>query len=253
MLRRRLATRAGVRFFATRDELTWIENYSFLLRQASGRYFRLLSQDDWILPGTMSHAIAALEAAPEAVVAYGPVEAADRDGNLLAPYTLTTGRETVCRGWWRRFHTLVVFGGVRYRGAKHGLIRRVAYAESDLVLPATYSQTGLSFRAWFFALSLRGPFCLVPDYVSWQCVHAESFGATHLHFSPGEKLLILWDYYRIGLRFWRTAATNPLERWIAAPLLLATATLMIPVLLLVRNRERRMFRRAKIVRARGLH
>ncbi len=246
VLQERLGDRPGVRFIATRDELTWFDNYSFLFRQASGTYFRLLSQDDRILPGSISHAVEALEAQPSAVLAYGPVEAVDVDGRQLTPDLWCAGHSTAFTRRWNRFHSVAVYAGSRYRGATFGLIRRSASPTEDPLLPETYGHTGLSFLVWVFGLSLRGPFCLVPGYVSARCVHPESFTSQNLTRSVKDRALILWSYFRAGLEIWRGIASGFFERWITAPILLALATIAIPILRLVRLDRAKTLRRLRL-------
>lgn len=238
-LRSRLSITRRVRFFAARDELPWFDNYSLLAREASGSYFRLLAQDDRIVPGAVSRAVEALEAAPEAVIAYGPVEVIDANDRLLVVDSPSVGHESSEPAHWSRYHSLLLYAGARYRTANLGLIRRRTYARDDLRVPMTSSHTGLSFRAWLFAISLRGSLCSVPEYLNRRCVHPENFTSRHFGYSLGEKVMALWSYYRAALGFWRDARSSRLERWVAAPLLLAGASLAMPWLGRYKARERK--------------
>ncbi len=226
LLRGQLPSSSRVRFFETADQLPWFDNYSFLLRNAVGRYFRLLAQDDSMPPNSIAHAVRALERDPSAVVAYGPVQVVDIDGALIADDRRAYDKNKP----WSRWQSLVVFAGTRYGGATHGIIRRRAYAENDLFLPPTHAHTGLSFRVLFFALSLRGRFYYVSQYITERCVHPDSFTSIFWNYPLKDQVLKLLSYYRVALKFWRRSTDSWFERWIAGPVLLSAATITIPCL-----------------------
>ena len=237
-LARRLPPTVRARFFVSRDERPWFENYSFLAHQASGRYFRLLSQDDPMVGGSLTHAVEALEDAPDAVLACGPVEVVDENDNLLgsegpSPHVAPsrTRRASIP-------HSLLLFSGAGYRTANLGLIRRSSYSGDGLLLPETHAHTGFSFRAWLFAVSLRGAICVVPGYVNRRCAHPGSFTSRHQGHSLRDRILILRSYRRATLALWRSAADSTLERHVVAPLLLTIASLAMPLLFAARRREK---------------
>ncbi|HWZ47129.1 MAG TPA: glycosyltransferase, partial [Herbaspirillum sp.] len=58
-------------------------NWNLALRSGSGRYFALISADDFVLPGHFSKLIRLLKDQPHCVMAYTPLQRVDVDGNAV--------------------------------------------------------------------------------------------------------------------------------------------------------------------------
>ena len=112
------------RFFKSTDQLNWIEHHNFLLRMASGKYFRWMPHDDSFIPCGLEELVARLETIPNAVLAYGPTEAVDLTGtalphlNRLAPPPITD------QDPWTVRVSLRLFWDGLFEGAFKGLFRR---------------------------------------------------------------------------------------------------------------------------------
>ena len=228
LLRERVGDDARVRLFETTDELDWIRNYNFVLRQATGKYFRLLAQDDVIPPASLSAAVACLEGAPEVSVVDGPVDAIDVNGGIVR-----RDRDASRRGRrpsrWARFDALLLFAGWRHDGANLGLVRRAVAVDNGLYIPHTQGMTGLSVRAWLFALALRGRVRTVADYTNQRCIHPESFTARHRGRSAGDQIRRLASYLKVGLRSWNDARGSVAERLWGPPALFVAAFFLLPL------------------------
>lgn len=221
-----------VRVIQTTDALPWWENYSFLLHEARGAFFRLLAQDDRLPPGSVDAGAQALAADPAAMVAYGPVDVIDGAGATLRP-----GLRTMPLGGLagsRMVEPLGVFAGVLHPEASLGLIRTAPARAHGLRIEETHGHTGLSFRAFLFAMALCGPFRFVPGYRSARRVHATSFTSRQKRRGPAAEFARLTSYFRLGLRYWRTHAVGGPRRWMGAPAL----ALGLTILPLVRMAQR---------------
>jgi hypothetical protein len=117
--------------------------------------------------------------------------------------------------------------------------------DSGLVIPHTHGLTGLSVRAWLFALSLRGRIRTVPGYVNHRCIHPESFTAMHRGRSAGEEVRRLASYLTVGLRSWEEAGVSATERLWRPPALLLAALALLPA----RRAWQRLSRRRRHIRA----
>jgi hypothetical protein len=63
--------------------LDWIGHINALLQEARGEYWRFLPHDDTSPPGSLESLISALDTHEEAILAYGPSQAIDFEGNRL--------------------------------------------------------------------------------------------------------------------------------------------------------------------------
>ena len=101
--------------------------------------------------------------------------------------------------------------------------------DHELWIPRTRGMTGLSVRAWLFALSLRGSVRTVPEYVNLRCVHGKSFTSRHRGRTARQEAERLTSYLRVSMRFWHEARRGAVESVLAAPLLVLGALVLLPM------------------------
>ena len=129
--------------------------------RASGAYLGWINSDDTLLPGAVSRVVAALEANPEAVLAYGGVIHTDDESQLGAthgPFVLPVAE--MVRTW-----THLV-------GQQGSLFRRSAWERAGPLNETRY----YTFDAEFFLkLALTGEVVTLDEPVATYRFHAESY------------------------------------------------------------------------------
>lgn len=152
-----------VKCFRYKDEIDWIGNINFLLKQSESRYWQFLPHDDISPPGSLERLIQALDCDPDAILAYGPIEPVSMDGTLLKermrpipPPEVKDAKEN-----WSLDLVLPMFWKWYFTGAFKGLVRRSVLMEHDLFIRSTRDQI-YPERCWLFALGLLGHFHFVP-------------------------------------------------------------------------------------------
>jgi hypothetical protein len=145
-----------------RDGLDLVGHLNALLQAANGEYWRFLPHDDLAPSGSLEALIAALDAHPDAVLAYGPTHAMDGEGRHLRERDrLNPHPEQAARDWTLGLELQMFWKG-HYAGAFKGLIRRRVVMENGLLIRSTQGQV-TSDRCWLFGLCLLGRFCFVPE------------------------------------------------------------------------------------------
>ena len=223
VLRARLVDDPRVRFFESTDQITWFENYNFLMKKATGTYFRLLAQDDRLPPSSISAAVERLEQEPETVLIYGPVDVIDGSGVVV----FRSQRQRKRHVTHRLIEPLTVFGGWR-SDAMLGVVRRGTLADDGLFIEPTWGHTGLSATACQFAISLRGALRYVSAYENQRRVHEDRFTAKHWDRSLLDQIRRLASYYRLGLRIFRRHKRGILQRAVAVPVLFVVGVVVLP-------------------------
>lgn len=210
---------ARLRSYANRTGAGWIDNYNLLLREATGDYVRILTQDDVLPAGSLDRARAALDADAETVVVVGPADLIDVAGNLVWRDVRLTASPARRLGWTSTLDAYLLFAGFRHHHANLALIRRAVLAPTSLAIPHTAGQSGLSVRVLLFGLALRGRVQYQPGYVSQRCVHPRSYTARHADRSLMDEWHRIRSYWQAGTAVFRGAATNGAARLAASPLL----------------------------------
>ena len=85
-IRELLGDRPGVRFLLARDAIDWVAHYDLLLREASGEHFLWMPHDDSYPADWIPRLSAALDAHPDAICAFGRMEAESLDGRRTAAW-----------------------------------------------------------------------------------------------------------------------------------------------------------------------
>jgi glycosyltransferase involved in cell wall biosynthesis len=162
------------RFLAANDNLDWVENFNLLLRQSTGKYFLSMAHDDSFPSDYIGTLVSALEAHPDAILAFGKVEQISLDGFLPAfpfspppfsrdeAWTLASALRALTL-----WHLWIAFRGV---------VRREAVEKSNLYVRPTYRNIRADIY-WVFGLSLKGRLCFVPSCHCAKRFYESSTGA----------------------------------------------------------------------------
>lgn len=142
-------------------------NYDLCFDQARGTYFKWAAHDDLLAPTYLEKAVAALEAAPEAVLCcVGITEIGPNDEVMRVYANALPAADGPSRA--ARFHALIStrhqcedFFGLYRRAALVGSSLHGTYAGSDKVLLAE--------------MALRGPFVKIPDPLFLHREHSQRY------------------------------------------------------------------------------
>ena len=198
-LRARFGHDARFRFMPARDEINWVEHFNVLLCAATGEYFFWMMHDDSYPSNYLDALIAPLEQFPDAVLAYGSLEALREDGShqLYRPDASFAGvGKWSQREIWRRFladHLILAVRGV-YR-------RELALQHGTLILP-TRDLFAADFL-WTFATAFIGRWVCVPEVVVQKRFYATSalgHWKTHTARHTFSEMAVLWRYLVIPAR-----------------------------------------------------
>jgi glycosyltransferase involved in cell wall biosynthesis len=160
-LRTRYAGRENVRFMVASDRADWVDNINGLMAEAGGEYLRILPHDDSSTLAALTRLTDALDSAPDAVLAYGAVEAVDIDNNRIPERDALNARENPAERRWKLGDALPLFWIGRFNGSFKGLVRADAIRRSGMYIRKT-PHLAHSERAWLFGLALCGRFQFTP-------------------------------------------------------------------------------------------
>lgn len=172
-LREQLCDIPNVRVICDNENLSWVENIARLIELARGQYFQILPQDDSSSKQAIIAMRTALEAAPDAVLAYGRIRAIDLNGNPLPSLDELNTREDPQATNWTLDDVLSLFWIGRFGGAFKGLIRTEIAKRPENYLRSTPT-TIHSERVWLFSLALSGRFVFVPEDILHKRYYPES-------------------------------------------------------------------------------
>ena len=174
VLARELAADRRVRVIRAHDALSWVEHFNFLLREARGVYSTWMPHDDSYPPGYLSQLVAALEARPDAVLAFGRVEQISLDGYLptlpFTPPPIDQDRS------WSLTSALRMLTLWQLWFAFRGVVRRDVVTSNGLYLRSTYRNIRADIY-WVFGLALRGRLLYVPSVSCTKRFYRASGGA----------------------------------------------------------------------------
>jgi GT2 family glycosyltransferase len=173
-LRERYGEDARFRFLEGRDELDWVGNFNLLLRSAMGRYFVWMAHDDTFSSNYIDDLVAALEAHPDAVLAFGKVDQVSLDDFL--PTFPFVPPPVSADGEWTLGSSLRVLTLWQLWIPFRGLFRRDVVEEAGLYVRPTYRNIRADMY-WVFGLSLKGRLCFVPSCTCTKRFYRASTGA----------------------------------------------------------------------------
>ena len=189
-------------------------NFGLAFHRSNGELFKWLAHDDRIAPTYLAATVAALDAAPDAVLCNTAVDYINHAGTVFASYTSVLG-EAGAASPTARFATMVL----RSHSCvdMFGLIRREALAGSLLI--ATFHGAD---RVLLAQLALRGRLLQLPERLAQmrehgkrytrQAVHSAARQLWHSSITPRTKGLPTLQLYREYLRLVRTEGLSPADR-----------------------------------------
>ncbi|MDP2124860.1 MAG: glycosyltransferase family A protein [Parvibaculum sp.] len=160
-LRARYAGRRNIRFLAASDRADWVDNINGLMTEATGEYLRILPHDDSSTLSALTRLVDSLDSAPDAVLAYGAVEAVDIDNNRIPEKDALNANENPAQRTWKLQDALPLFWSGRFNGSFKGLVRTEALRRAGLHIRKTRHLVH-SERTWLFGLALCGRFQFTP-------------------------------------------------------------------------------------------
>lgn len=169
-LERRFGGDPRIRFLRATDRAGWVEHYNALLAAASGRYLAWMPHDDTYPPGYVAPLVAALEAYPDSLLAFGDAFPIGPDGEALGGASLPPRPPER----WGFRHALTLPFRWQPGHAFRGVLRRDRLVSERLFLRAGEEDGYAADVFWVFAVALRGPLLHVPESVCWKRLYADS-------------------------------------------------------------------------------
>jgi glycosyltransferase involved in cell wall biosynthesis len=204
-VRRRVGVDARLRIVQATDRLSWLQHYNWLLREARGDYVMWMPHDDEFPAGYIPRLAAALDARPDAVLAYGRIVRVDLAGAPLVP-SMSSPPAAAPDPW-----TPVAAAGMLIRRETEepfrGLFRREVALRAELwIRPSLDAMSEDAY--WVFGLALCGPFVFAPDCT---CRKAYYPASTHARWGP-MRLKHIVDGRRVLRDYVRGASLSAHER-----------------------------------------
>jgi len=191
-----------VRFVAAAEGTGIVDHYNRLLRDARGDYFMWMPHDDTFPPEYVPLLRAALDANPEANLAFGAVRPIDLHGALIpdmlkfygdVPIELgTLSRAREASYLWHHWSMWIPYRGLMRR---REVVRRRLFLRSGL-------QEYWHDNTWVFAMTVVAPIVYVPECVCEKRFHP---GSHHVQMRRRRGIDELWEIvtvarYMVGAR-----------------------------------------------------
>ena len=160
-----------VRYLRNEHNLGAAPNYNRVWEESRGSLFKWLSHDDRIRPDFVARTVAALDAAPDAVLCNGIVDYIDETGTVFANYTSVLGEAGGADPAERfaamvlRSHSCVDFFGMIRREAMVGSLLHASFHGAD--------------RAFLVQMALRGRLLQLPEPLVQMREHRERYTRNH--------------------------------------------------------------------------
>ena len=151
-----------IRYIRQEQNIGLINNHNFLIRQASGEFFKLAAHDDIYARTLLERLVEALDCHPEVVVAHCWEARVDATGKLShgLGYPVAVDGPRVAE----RFRSMLFDGWDDY---VYGVIRTSVLRQTHL-----YASHHFADRTFNTELNLYGPFYLVPEWLYFRREHA---------------------------------------------------------------------------------
>ena len=208
------ASDGRIRYFRNDRNLGACANYNSAFAHSRGMYFKWLAHDDRIKPGYLARTVAALDAAPEAVLCNTVVDYIDGRSDHIAYYDSgLSGADHASAA--HRFSTMVLMSHscVDF----FGLCRRAAMADSMLHGPFHGAD-----RAFLAQMALRGRLLQIDEPLVEMREHdqrytkskqnAQDRASWHVAAKAKARSLPTWRLYREYLDLVRQEKLTPAER-----------------------------------------
>jgi len=194
-LRERHRDDPRVRFVASSDGLGIIDHYNTLLRGAQGDFFMWMPHDDSFPSDYVPRLRAALDANPDANLAFGRVHPIDLDGAVLADMVrfyvdppIELGTRTRAAEAIYLWHHWSIW--IPYRG----LMRRREVVRRRLFLRPGLQEYGHD-NTWVFAMTVVAPIVYVPECVCEKRYHPDSH---HVQLRRRRGIDDLWEIVTVA-------------------------------------------------------
>lgn len=187
-----------IRYFRHPRNIGLLPNFNYAFEQTTGEYIRWLGCGDWLAPEYLDRCSAALDRQPEAVLATCYQDHYDPDGT--SHYIEYTGPRVESSRPDERFARMLWFYQVSrfYLDPIYSLIRRSALERTALFQSMLGSDQVLAIE-----LSLLGPFCHVPECLSFRNVPPNKTPAQLLRRLDPAKSDARWWMERM---YWKMAS-----------------------------------------------
>lgn len=163
-----------VRFIRHSDRIGWVAHYNALLREANGEFMMWMPHDDDFPEDYIPKLMAALEAHPESILAFGSVRAIGRFGRPLPLDTTLIPDGMLAGPWTRRLH-LSLLAYALPAPAFRGVFRRQRIIDHGLLIRDSKGSV-LADHYWTFATGFVGSWVHVAD-----CTYAKRFYPESTH------------------------------------------------------------------------
>ena len=187
-----------VRYLRNEHNLGAAPNYNRVWEESRGSLFKWLSHDDRIRPDFVARTVAALDAAPDAVLCNGIVDYIDETGTVFANYTSVLGEAGGADPAERfavmalRSHSCVDFFGMVRREAMVGSLLHASFHGAD--------------RVFLVQMALRGRLLQLPEPLVQMREHRQRYTRNHgdararrlWHDSSGKRGAALPTLYMYG-------------------------------------------------------
>ncbi len=212
-----------IRYYRHPKNLGAAANFNYVFRECHTEYFRWAAHDDLISPNYLERCIAALDANPEAVIAYTKTAEIDEDGNVVEfrdPDTI--GYDSP----YRHVRFAARAGRLRppYPFLRHphsdveiiwGLMRSDALRRTPLF--CGHSGGDHILVAWMAAL---GRFAKIPEYLFFNRTHSSKFTLVYLRrrhqvswWRLADRNAIVFPDWRLAGEFLRIIRQGPFTPW----------------------------------------
>jgi glycosyltransferase involved in cell wall biosynthesis len=173
-LQRRYGDDRRFRFFKGTDELDWVGNFNFLLRESRGTYFCCMAHDDSFPALFVEELVSVLENRLDVAFAFGRVEQLSVDGWL--PTFPSTPPPIANQEPWTLSSSLRLLTLWHLWIAYRGMVRREVIEQRNLYMRPTYRNIRADIN-WVFGLSLASRLLYVPSCWYTKRFYRSSTGA----------------------------------------------------------------------------
>ena len=153
-----------IKYYCQEENLGAADNFNFVFRQASGKFFKWATHDDLLAPTFLERCLEVLEAKDDVVLVFTLGQDIDENGSIIRTYPPRNATGDLNRV--ERFRSLAVWRQPVI--PVFGIMRREMLAKTRLIGKYTGSDTPLIAE-----IALRGKIYEVPEYLFCYRVHPD--------------------------------------------------------------------------------
>jgi glycosyltransferase involved in cell wall biosynthesis len=215
-LREKFSADPRFRFLIAQDELDWVAHYNLLLKEASGNYFVWVSHDDSYSVDFITKLVEALEANPEAMLAYARVERISMSGERLTKIKPKLPGHSSRPGPLTAYR-IALGGGMLF----HGVFRRQWLLDRNLWIRPTIHNIAADLL-WIFTLGMIGRTVVVQDCTYWKRYHELN---THKTWDSIMRPRYVWSFARVVRSYIKDYVPSVMQRLLAVSVSYLACTL----------------------------